>query len=126
MIDHVSLGVSDEARAWAFYDAVMGALGFGRAYDKPPHVGYGRKHPVLWIGKPHDASRPASPGHGVHVCLRAESREQVDRFHAAGLTGGGRDAGPPGLRPEYAANYYAAFLFDPDGNKIEAVCYLPT
>jgi catechol 2,3-dioxygenase-like lactoylglutathione lyase family enzyme len=86
-------------------------------------AGYGREFPEFWIGHPHDG-QPASTGNGVHVCFKAASQEEVDAFHAEALAQGGTDDGPPGLRPEYMPNYYAAFVRDPDGNKIEAVALL--
>lgn len=122
-IDHVSVGVDDLAAARKIYDGAMEAIGF-----KPLHelgdfaVAYGIEFPCLWVQKPID-QKPASSGNGTHVCLRAQSKEGVDAFHAAGLAGGGTDDGAPGYRKEYAPNYYAAFIKDTVGNKIEAVFY---
>lgn len=123
MIDHTGIGVADVARAAAFYDAALGALGLRRAMQLPPHsgadaVGYGLDHPVFWIDRFHP--------HGLrqHTAFAARSRAQVDAFHAAALAAGGTDNGPPGLRDTargYPPGYYAAFVLDPDGNNMEAV-----
>jgi catechol 2,3-dioxygenase-like lactoylglutathione lyase family enzyme len=121
IISHVSVGVSDLARARSFYDAVMAALGYGVVMEHDDHgVAYGVSFPEYWIVKPLDG-RPPVPGNGVHFGFLAPSREAVDAFHAAGLDHGGTCHGPPGLRPEYTPTYYAAFLRDPDGNAIEAM-----
>jgi catechol 2,3-dioxygenase-like lactoylglutathione lyase family enzyme len=126
-LDHVSLGVSDLARAKAFYDATLSTLGmvctvgdgvFAWAYGKPGAT------PMLFINKPLDEAAP-SPGNGVHVALRAPSRAAVRAFHAIAVANGGRCEGPPGLRI-YHADYFAAYVRDPDGNKIEAVCHHPS
>jgi catechol 2,3-dioxygenase-like lactoylglutathione lyase family enzyme len=124
MLSHVSIGVADVAASGRFYDAVFGALGYGRAYEIPEAIGYGREHPEFWVQLPLEGGTPV-PSPGTHFCFGAKSQAEVESFHAAGLAGGGTDAGKPGLRPEYTPNYYAAFLLDPDGHKIEAVCFLP-
>ena len=131
-LDHVSIGVSDIARALAFYDAALQPLGMKPVMpvDIPGigrvAMGYGEtpSAPCFWVQYPID-QRPATLGNGVHVALPAPNRAAVDACHAVGLTNGGTDDGPPGLRPDYHANYYAAFLRDPDGAKIEAVCHAP-
>ncbi len=115
MIHHVSLGVSDLARATAFYDAVLAPLGYRRTFEVD-----GEKFPEFWIGGPRDRSRPGSAGNGTHVAFSAPSSEAVAQFHAAALTSGGTDDGAPGPRPEYGPDYHGAFVRDPDGNKIEA------
>jgi len=127
MLDHVSITVSNLDRATAFYDAVMSALGVECVVRDEWKLGYGRR------------SRPGDDRHSYisvlrssgsvvadnrHWCFRATDRASVDRFHAAGLAAGGRCDGPPGLR-DYHGAYYAAFLLDPDGNRIEAVCHRP-
>lgn len=122
ILSHVSLGVNDVGRARKFYDAVLATLQI-RCLVEFEGGGYGREFPEFWIGAPHDG-RPASPGNGVHICFAADSKEQVDAFHAKALELGGADDGAPGLRPQYLPNYYAAFVRDLDGNKIEAVCLL--
>jgi catechol 2,3-dioxygenase-like lactoylglutathione lyase family enzyme len=129
-IDHVSVGVRDVAAARVFYDAALAPLGLARATgegfgDDSWGWGYGRPSVFaqLWIQAPFNGGEP-SPGNGVHVCLRAQSRAAVDAFHAAALAAGGRDDGPPGLR-SYHPTYYAAFVRDLDGNKLEAVTHAP-
>ena len=128
MIDHVSIAVRDLARARAFYDAALVPLGYRRMFDVEGASGYGRSdpHPLkeqalpFWITK--NADGPALSG---HLCFSAPFRGAVDAFHAAALAAGGRDNGKPGLRPEYHPNYYAAFIIDPDGYRIEAVRHQP-
>jgi catechol 2,3-dioxygenase-like lactoylglutathione lyase family enzyme len=122
MIDHVSIGVRDLARAAAFYDAVLPALGLANLRTKPTTVGYGKRYPEFWINA--RPERPETADSGLHVCLRAPDADAVDAFHAAALQAGGTSDGAPGLRPEYNDRYYAAFIVDLDGNKIEAVTFL--
>lgn len=122
MIHHVSVGGSDIARARAFYDAVLGVPGLRLLEATPQALDYGVSDILFSVETPVDG-RPASAGNGAHIAFHAGSRAMVDRFHAAGLANGGRDAGAPGLRPVYDRHYYGAFLLDPDGNKIEAVTY---
>ena len=121
MIDHVSIGVRDLVQARRFYAAVLAPLGFTQLRAWPTSVGYGRKYPEFWIN-----FRPnlVTSDTGVHVCLRAESTQAVDAFHAAASPAGGSSDGAPGLRPEYFAGYYAAFIRDPDGNRIEAITFV--
>jgi catechol 2,3-dioxygenase-like lactoylglutathione lyase family enzyme len=129
MLDHVSLGVSDINRSRRFYDSVLRPLGLVRIVD----FGAGR-------GSDYGAA-PGSPGveftitretevrtpiPGAHICFRAPDRAAVDAFHTVALACGGRDVGAPGLRPHYHADYYGAFVLDPDGHRIEAVCHAPT
>lgn len=123
LVSHVSVGVSDVERAGRFYDAVMGALGARRVMQHQVGVGYGRDFPEFWAARPYDGGAAAA-GNGAHVCFNAPSVEAVAAFHAAGLASGGADDGGPGLRPEYAPGYFAAFLRDPDGNKVEAMCWI--
>ena len=123
---HVSVGTRDVTAAGAFYDAVLGALGIKRTMEYLPFaIAYGIDQPEFWVQLPFDRS-PATTGNGTHFCFRASSAAAVDAFHAAALHSGGRDDGAPGLRPDYTANYYAAFVRDLDGNKLEAVCFLAT
>ena len=124
MIDHISLPVSDIDRAKAFYDAVLTTVGYRRMMDFGQSAGYGDEHPHFWIGVPAEGE-DAVPAPGLHIAFRAKDREAVDAFHAAALAHGGRDNGVPGLRPRYHPDYYAGFVFDPDGHRIEAVCHLP-
>jgi catechol 2,3-dioxygenase-like lactoylglutathione lyase family enzyme len=127
---HVTLGANDFARACRFYDAVLAPLGLSLLYPYEGEAyGYGRKDVDLqgapvWIVKPFDG-RPAVPGNGVHVAFNAPNRKAVDQFYAAAMAEGGKDEGKPGLRPHYHANYYAAYVRDPDGNKLQAVCHDP-
>ncbi|WP_439471988.1 VOC family protein [Brevundimonas sp.] len=123
LVSHVSVGVSDIPRSGVFYDAVMAVLGARRVMEHAGGIGYGRTFPEFWASKPHDGA-PAGTGNGVHICFAADAPETVDAFHAAGLAAGGSDDGAPGRRPEYAPGYYAAFLRDPDGNKVEALCWI--
>jgi catechol 2,3-dioxygenase-like lactoylglutathione lyase family enzyme len=125
-LDHVSITVRDLARALSFYDAVFSALEMKKAYERPDAAGYGERnrpnndsHSYLSVYQ----SAAASPDPRRHLCLRAQSAAQVRAFHAAGLAAGGRDAGAPGLRSDYHPAYYAAFLEDPEGNRVEAVCH---
>ena len=118
MFSHVSVGTRDLERATRFYDAALGALGYRRTMSESFGCAWGLDWPEFWAQLP-DAGE-ASPGNGVHVAFIAASREAVDAFHAAALAEGGSDAGEPGLR-DYTPDYYAAFVRDPDGNKLEAV-----
>lgn len=124
MLHHISLGIADLARACAFYDAALGALGYRRLFEHQTAVGYGIHdgEDKLCL-KLQSAAR--APGPGFHLAFAAQSREAVARFHAAGLASGGSDNGEPGLRPAYGPNYFAAFLIDPDGHHIEAVINAP-
>lgn len=121
MIHHVSVGTNDLPRSIVFYDAVLPELGLRRTLDDPGEgMHYGTGHTEFSTIR---TDAPAVPGNGVHVAFDVEDRGMVDAFHAAGLAAGGTDNGAPGLRPEYDAHYYAAFVRDPDGNKIEALTF---
>lgn len=122
MLDHVSVGVTDVARARAFYDAVLGALGYKLLHGYDEGAGYGADYPYFWIGKALDGGTPV-PSPGTHICFKAPTRAAVIAFHRTALAHGATDAGEPGLRPQYTDRYYAAFVYDPDGHKIEAVTY---
>jgi len=122
MLHHVSLGTSDIDRARTFYDPVMAVLGLRRTLDVAEAVGYGAGITVFSLNLPADGAA-ASAGNGVHVAFEVEHRAAVDRFFAVALSHGGSGDGPPGLRPEYDGHYYAAFVRDPDGNKIEALTF---
>lgn len=131
MIDHISLPVSDYARSRAFYDKALAALGCKMVLEmtgEPEFIGAGygaaaAPEPAFWIG----AGRPPGPApvppSGQHVAFSAPSRNAVDAFHRAAVAAGGTCNGPPGLRPHYHENYYAAFVVDPDGHHLEAVCH---
>ena len=124
MIDHISIGVRDLSKAEQFYTAVLAALGLTKLREWPgAAIGFGKKHPEFWINARAAMERVADDS-GVHICLRARDTAAVDAFHAAALASGGASDGPPGLRPQYYAKYYAAFVRDPDGNRIEAVTFL--
>jgi len=125
MLDHVSLGVGNLARARLFYDAALRPLGYRLFHKVPGSAGYGASadRALFWIGLPLDGRRKAKASAGSHVAFQADSRKAVDAFYRAALKAGGKDNGKPGLRPFYRPAYYAAFVFDPDGNAIEAVCH---
>jgi catechol 2,3-dioxygenase-like lactoylglutathione lyase family enzyme len=122
MIDHVSVAVSELERSARFYEATLATLGLSRLVMRPATVGFGKAYPEFWINLRVDTARVA-PESGSHICLRARSTGEVDAFHAAALNGGGRSDGAPGLRPHDRVRYYAAFVLDPDGNRIEAVTF---
>ncbi len=121
MFDHVSLRVSDFERSKAFYDRALKPLGIERLYaEGPMAVGYGvRSKAFFWIGQHADAKG------GAHIAFPAPDHATVDRFYAEAMAAGGRDNGAPGLRPNYHPDYYGAFVLDPDGHNIEAVCRRP-
>ncbi|MCR9255408.1 MAG: VOC family protein [Alphaproteobacteria bacterium] len=124
VISHITLGTNNIDRSSRFYDAVLGALGFSRLPKppgKPPAYENGGM-PTIYLYPPEDG-RPATWGNGTHVAFVAPSREAVQRFHALALEHGGRSEGSPGPRPHYGDNYYAAYVRDPDGNKLQAVYY---
>jgi catechol 2,3-dioxygenase-like lactoylglutathione lyase family enzyme len=119
MIDHVSIGARDLARAKLFYDATLGALGYKCLFEGDAGLGYGAEHPAFWVTAT-EHPVPADKRSGLHICFAAPTRAAVDAFHRAGLSTGGSDNGKPGLRPDYHANYYGAFVVDPDGYRVEA------
>jgi catechol 2,3-dioxygenase-like lactoylglutathione lyase family enzyme len=121
MLDHVTIGVSDIERSKVFYDEILKAIGVERPYaEGETFAGYGvQKKAFFWIGL------KAAAITGVHVAFTVTDRATVDRFHATALTAGGHDNGKPGLRLRYHRNYYGAFVLDPDGHNIEAVCHVP-
>lgn len=125
MIHHASVGSSDLARSRIFYQAVIPLLGYRLIGEDDQSLDYGAAVFEFSVERPLDGE-PATGGNGTHIAFEARSHADVDAFHLAGLAHGGRDAGPPGLRPGYDANYYGAFLLDPDGNKIEAVTFSAT
>jgi catechol 2,3-dioxygenase-like lactoylglutathione lyase family enzyme len=121
MFDHVSIGVSDLKRAGKFYDAVMKPLDVTRLSDGEGALGYGEKSAGLWLLPVKSPVKPDMES-GLHFCFQAKSRAAVDAFHAAALKSGGKDNGKPGVRADYSPKYYAAFVVDPDGYRIEAYC----
>ena len=121
-VDHVSIPVADFDGSAAFYDAVLGTLGLIRRKQRDGAIGWGPDDvapPIFWI----HAREPghATSGPGLHISFRAKDRAEVHRFHETALKLGGRDAGAPGVRPQYTAGFYGCFILDPDGFKIEAV-----
>jgi catechol 2,3-dioxygenase-like lactoylglutathione lyase family enzyme len=122
MIDHVSIGVRDIARTKRFYDAALKPLGYTCLSEGDGSLGYGESAVALWIS----AAEHPVPGDmksGLHFCFTAPTPRSVDAFHAAALSQGGRDNGKPGLRADYGPGYYAAFVIDPDGYRVEAHCH---
>ncbi|GAB4370074.1 MAG: VOC family protein [Kiloniellaceae bacterium] len=126
ILDHIGFAVNDVARSKAFYEKALAPLGIRPLFEVTAeqtggeaHCGFGRDHPEFWIGTGRRLN-------GVlHVAFTAPSRAVVDAFHQAALAAGGRDNGAPGVRPHYHPNYYGAFVLDPDGHNVEAVCHLP-
>jgi catechol 2,3-dioxygenase-like lactoylglutathione lyase family enzyme len=123
MIDHVSIGVRELAACGRFYDAVLASIGYARMIVRPTSIGYGKKYPDFWLNERRDMT-PADPDSGTHFCLRAPDAEAVQVFHTAAIMAGGVSDGDPGPRPEYTKGYYAAFVRDPEGNKIEVVTFI--
>jgi len=121
MIDHVSIGVRDTARSKRFYDAALKPLGYACLSEGEGSLGYGKDNVALWISI---AEHPVLPDtrSGLHFCFIAPTPASVEAFHAAALGAGGRDNGGPGLRADYGPGYYAAFVIDPDGYRLEAHC----
>jgi catechol 2,3-dioxygenase-like lactoylglutathione lyase family enzyme len=129
MIDHTGVAVSDYVKSKAFYEAALAAIGYGKLLEFPASVtghtdvcGFGElvtQKPDFWISR----GTPNQPP--IHVAFRVNDHATVDAFHAAALKAGGRDNGVPGLRPHYHAHYYGAFVLDPDGHNVEAVCHQP-
>jgi catechol 2,3-dioxygenase-like lactoylglutathione lyase family enzyme len=122
MLDHVSVGVSDLERAARFYEPTLAALGLTKLVTRPATIGFGKAYPEFWINL-RAGMAPVPPESGVHICLRARTTGDVDAFHAAALAAGGRSDGASGLRPHDRVKYYAAFVVDPDGNRVEAVTF---
>jgi catechol 2,3-dioxygenase-like lactoylglutathione lyase family enzyme len=123
MIDHVSVAVRDLERAARFYRVVLGAIGYEALDVRPRTIGFGKTYPELWINL-RPAMAAVEDDSGAHVGLRVRTVELVDAFHAAALAAGGSSDGAPGPRPQHGEGYYAAFIRDPDGNRVEAVTFL--
>ena len=119
MLNHVSIGVRDLARTKRFYDAAFAPLGYKCLSEGASSLGYGRDGVAFWIS-PSDKPVPADSDSGLHFCFDAPDKKAVDAFHAAAVKAGGKDNGKPGVRAEYSADYYAGFVVDPDGYRIEA------
>jgi catechol 2,3-dioxygenase-like lactoylglutathione lyase family enzyme len=122
MIDHISIGVSDLERSARFYELALVALGLTRLVTRPATIGFGKAYPEFWINLRPNMT-PVAADSGNHICLRAKSTGEVDAFHEAALKAGGSSDGAPGIRPHERVKYYAAFIRDPDGNRIEAVTF---
>ena len=123
MIDHVSIAVSELAHSARFYEEVLATIGLSKLVEREDTVGFGKRYPEFWLNL--RAGREETPASsGLHVCLRAPSTQAVDEFHAAAMAAGATDDGATGLRPEYSATYYAAFVRDLDGNRIEAITFV--
>jgi catechol 2,3-dioxygenase-like lactoylglutathione lyase family enzyme len=120
MLDHVSIGVRDIGKSKAFYDAALAPLGYRRLSDGDDSLGYGKDAVAVWLSVTDSPVRD-DPKSGLHFAFVAPDREAVLRFHAAALAAGGRDNGKPGLRPDYGEGYYAAYVVDPDGYRLEAL-----
>lgn len=133
VLDHISLRVADYGRSKEFYRAVLAPLGYRLVMEVPSGAGFSKGPiPAFWIKQGEFTSRAQRPeptpdagcgGPQVHVAFTGQNRAMVDAFHRAAMAAGAQDNGPPGLRPEYHANYYGAFVLDPDGHNIEAVCH---
>jgi catechol 2,3-dioxygenase-like lactoylglutathione lyase family enzyme len=126
MLDHIGIPIADYARSKAFYEKALAPLGYSLVMEVPQTgngeraAGFGANgKPDFWIGS------EGRLNHAVHIALLAKDRATVDAFYRAALAAGGNDNGAPGLRPHYHANYYGAFVLDPDGHNIEAVCHAP-
>ena len=123
MIDHVSIAVRDLQASARFYEVVLAPLGYTKLESRPETVAFGKAYAEFWLNHRSNMTLVAADA-GAHTALRASSRDAVDAFHAAALAAGGTSGGAPGLRPQHGEGYYAAFIRDPDGNKIEAVTFL--
>jgi catechol 2,3-dioxygenase-like lactoylglutathione lyase family enzyme len=121
MFDHIGLTVSNLERSRTFYAHALASLGITELAQYEGGAGFGRDHPKFWIGE----GKVAQPEPRTHVAFAAVTRLEVDAFYRAALAAGGKDNGPPGLRPHYHPDYYGAFVLDPDGHNVEAVCHRP-
>lgn len=123
MIDHISLSVRDLAKSTVFYKAALSSIGFETLAEREGTVGFGKKYPEFWLNhRPQLAAVEAESG--MHIALRTQGRESVERFYQAALQAGATSDGAPGFRSEYHESYYAAFIRDPEGNRIEIVTFI--
>jgi len=118
MFNHISIGIRDIARSKAFYDSALEAIGYRRLSESEDSLGYGKEEAVFWVNLA-NSPVPDDPKSGLHFCFEAPDRDSVARFHAAALAAGGRDNGKPGIRADYSPDYFAAFVVDPDGYRLE-------
>lgn len=125
MIDHVSIAVRDLAASARFYEAVLATLGYAKLADRPATIGFGKKYPEFWLNERRHMT-PVDPDTGTHICLRARDTDAVQAFHAAAIKAGGKSDGEPGPRSGQIGGYYAAFVRDPEGNKVEAATFTAT
>jgi catechol 2,3-dioxygenase-like lactoylglutathione lyase family enzyme len=123
MIDHISISVRDLTQSTSFYHTVLATIGFDTLVERQDTTGFGKKYPEFWLNLRSQMERVGEDS-GVHIALRATSKESVDRFYEAALQAGAQSDGGPGFRPEYHDSYYAAFIRDPDGNRIEVVTFV--
>ena len=125
MIDHVSIAVRDLAASARFYEAVLATLGYAKLANRPATIGFGKKYPEFWLNERYHRT-PVDPDSGTHICLRARDMDAVQAFHAAAIQAGGTSDGEPGPRAGQIGGYYAAFVRDPEGNRIEAATFTTT
>jgi len=123
MIDHISIPVRDLKASVRFYEALLATLGMTKVVDRPNTVGFGKTYPEFWLNE-RAKLEPLPEDSGAHIALRAPNTEAVDAFHAAAIAAGAHSDGMPGMRLEYSSHYYAAFVRDWDGNRVEAVTFL--
>lgn len=123
MIDHTSIGVKDLESAGKFYEAVLSTIGLSKLVEKTGTIGFGKKYAEFWLNHRPDLMR-SNEDSGVHIAIRARSTESVNTFYSTAIKLGATCEGKPGFRPEYSDSYYAAFIRDLDGNKIEAVTFV--
>jgi len=123
MLDHVSIPVSNLIKSSEFYESLLAELDYKKLVSKSGTVGFGKKYPDFWLNERRDLSVEGN-SNGFHVCVRASSIEQIHAFHKKGIALGGKSDGLPGFREEYSKNYYAAFIQDSDGNRLEAVTFV--
>jgi catechol 2,3-dioxygenase-like lactoylglutathione lyase family enzyme len=123
MIDHISIPVRDIKASARFYESLLAPLGMTRVRDWPKSIGFGKTYPEFWLNE-RDQLKPPGEDSGAHIALRAPDTKAVDAFHAAAVAAGAHSDGAPGMRLEYSSHYYAAFVRDWDGNRIEAVTFL--
>ena len=122
MIDHVSIAVRDLLGSARFYEAVLAPLGYAKLVTRPKTIGFGKKYPEFWLNERRNMM-PVDADSGVHICLRARDAETVQAFHATAIEAGGSSDGVPGPRSGEMQGYYAAFIRDPEGNRIEAATF---